>query len=241
MLLITFGFIAATNVHAQSEETARYECVYEYQTTNPKGVTDTYSTTLQIGSRAARFYGDEDFDQIVYQNQSTGKLTVYSVIPPDYFTYTESANTIAWTLSERTDTICGYVCQQAMGEYGGRTWTVWYAQNIPVPFGPWKLCGLPGLVMKAVDTEGIHHFEAIIFRNGTSAIPQPDFPHVVTTTREKFIKAKNRYEADPMGSIPPESISEMTVVKRDNGKDKILINGVPLRLRPNGYVPLEVE
>ena len=61
------------------------------------------------------------------------------------------------------------------------------------------------------------------------------------TERDKFIKSKNKYEENPMNNIPIESISNMTVIKDDAGGSSILVNGVQIRLRPNGYTPLELE
>ena len=181
------------------------------------------------------------FDQTVLQNHPQGEMSVYSVIPPDYYMYKEKLRPIQWNLSNETDTICGYVCNKAPGEYGGRKWVVWYAPEIPTTYGPWKFCGLPGLVMRAYDTENIHRFEAITFRKGTLSIAVPDIPHMVTVERDKFVKSKNKYEEDPMKNIPLESISDMTVQKNEDGKSSILINGVQLRIRPNGYTPLELE
>lgn len=250
---------------------ADFECLYEYRVTNLKGDADTYTAILQIGRSYACFKdytafqtdsvcqsphvskeetdkyrlqemkNDLYFDQTVYQNYPKGNLSVYSVITPDYYTYTENSRSVAWNLVEETDTICGYMCKKATGVYGGRTWTAWYAPEIPVAFGPWKLCGLPGLVMAANDAENIHRFEAIGFRNGTTLIAAPDFPNVVTVTREKFVRAKNKFEENPMGNLPVEAISEVTIQKDENGKGSVLVNGVRLRMRPNGYIPLEVE
>lgn len=95
--------------------------------------------------------------------------------------------------------------------------------------------------MLAHDTENIHRFEAITFRKGTLPIALPDIPNIVTVERDKFIKSKNKFEEDPMTNIPLESISDMTVQKDEEGKSSILINGVQLRIRPNGYTPLELE
>ena len=265
--LLLLGMTHVTSTRSQTT----YECLYDYQVKNAKGDSDTYSTILQIGGRMAKFmdyssfqvdsvsqlkdaigevvdkyrkqeqHNEFFFDQTVYQNQPTGHQTVYSVISPNTYSYAEKSPSIQWTLIEESDTICGYACKKAFGSYGGKMWTVWYAQEIPVPFGPWKLNGLPGLVMLATTADSIHRFEAIGFRAGTTTISAPDYPNCITTTREKFIKAKNHFEANPIGAIPPEAISEMTIIKGDGGKNTILVNNVQLRLRPNGYTPLETE
>lgn len=266
---LPFGIVASAQT--TETKNSEIECIYEYKVTTPKGVTDTYSTILQFDRRSAKFYdysafqldsvsqikgvttdqidayrlkkmkNDFFFDQTVFQNVPQGNLTVYSVVTPDNYTYTESLPNINWTLSEETDTICGCACKKATGEYGGRTWTVWYTQDIPVTYGPWKLCGLPGLVLSAIDKEGIHHFEAIVIRKGTTPIMESDATNVISTTREKFIKAKNHFEENPMQNLPVEAVSEMSIQKYDDGGKAVLINGMQLRLRPNGYVPLEIK
>lgn len=261
----------AASAQTTERNNSEIECIYEYKVTNPKGVTDTYSTILQFDRRSAKFCdysafqldsvsqskgatkerideyrikvmrNDCFFDQTVLQDEPKGNFTVYSTITPDNYTYTESLPNIDWTLAEESDTICGYKCKKATGEYGGRTWTVWYTPDIPVTFGPWKLCGLPGLVLSAADDEGIHHFDAIVIRKGTVPITEIDATNVVSTTREKFIKGKNHFEENPMQNLPVEAVSEMSIRKYDDGGKAVLINGMQLRLRPNGYIPLEIK
>ncbi|HBH08200.1 MAG TPA: GLPGLI family protein, partial [Rikenellaceae bacterium] len=242
-MIVAVAMPSGIEAEAQTAEqkNSGIECIYEYKVTNPKGVTDTYSTILQFDRQTAKFYDYSTFqldsvsqskgatkeqideyrikemrndyflDQAVLQNEPKGNITVYSVITPDNYTYTESLPNIHWTLTEETGTICGYTCKKATGEYGGRSWTVWYTPDIPVTFGPWKLCGLPGLVMSATDSEGIHHFEAIVIRKGTTPITENNATNVISTTREKFIKSKNHFEENPMQNLPVEAISEMSI------------------------------
>lgn len=260
-----------SNAFSQNVTRSKYDCLYEYSVKSEKGDTDVLSTILQLGDSYARFMdysafqldsvaqipnvpeevlkekemqmvkNDMFFDQTIYQNSPKNLISVHSMITPNYYTYQEDKNKISWSLTEETDHICGYLCKKAMGEYGGRSWIVWYTPEIPVPFGPWKLSGLPGLIMAAFDSENIHHFTAIQFREGSTPITSPNYPNEISTSREKFIKTKNLFEKNPMSNIPKESISDITVRKSDNGKGLIFINGVQLRLRPNGYTPLELE
>lgn len=52
------------------------------------------------------------FDQTVLQNHPQGEMSVYSVIPPDYYMYKEKLRPIQWSLGNETDTVCGYVCKK---------------------------------------------------------------------------------------------------------------------------------
>ena len=54
----------------------------------------------------------------------------------------------------------GYHCHAAKCTYGGREWKVYYTNDIPLPYGPWKLNGVKGLVLKAEDSEHNFVFEA---------------------------------------------------------------------------------
>lgn len=183
------------------------------------------------------------FDQIIYQNNPKGKITVQSVITPNFYYYEENRYPVKWIMEEGEDTICGYKCRIARGEYGGRTWIVKYAPEIPTQNGPWKLTGLPGLILDATDSEGIHHFSAVTFRGSSVNITPLDNKGRIATSREKFIQAKNKFEENPIGNIPPESIGEMEIRKHgDNPSEStILINGIQLRMRIHPYIPLENE
>lgn len=45
--------------------------------------------------------------------------------------------------------ILGLMCLSAETTFRGRDYTVWYSPEIPIPSGPWKFYGLPGLILKA--------------------------------------------------------------------------------------------
>lgn len=64
----------------------------------------------------------------------------------------EKTQKINWSIEEETKIIGGYECQKATTHFRGRDYTVWFTTKIPVPYGPWKLQGLPGAILEAYDT-----------------------------------------------------------------------------------------
>lgn len=84
----------------------------------------------------------------------------------------EKAETPDWQLiPDSTTTIIGYHCQLAKTNFKGRTWLAWYAEDIPVSEGPWKLIGLPGLTLKAYDENKEYSFTAIGMSTLTAPTP----------------------------------------------------------------------
>ena len=70
------------------------------------------------------------------------------------FTYVkEKKPKIEWIITNLTKKIGRYECRKAEAEFRGRNYTAWFTTEIPLPFGPWKLQGLPGLILEAYDTD----------------------------------------------------------------------------------------
>lgn len=247
-----------------------YECIYDYviSKTDKTGepIKENYSTILQLGKNSGRFLdysvfradsvafagsADEEkwtalaldskktefkFTGDILLNYPEGELTYTDIMVPVYEEYTETFPPMTWQIEEEKDTICGYICTRANGSYGGRDWEVWFAEEIPSELGPWKFSGLPGLIMAAKDSEGIHEFRAISFREGITPIVKPNNPLIQKTSRNKFIDKKSRVESNPYAYINPETIHGIHVIK-----GRIIIDGVEVPKRPNGYTPIELE
>ena len=82
-------------------------------------------------------------------------LTGYDQYAKELCKYTEPIDELQWTIIEdSTSTILGYECIMATADYHGRKWAAWFAPEIPVSFGPWKLHGLPGLILQATANGG---------------------------------------------------------------------------------------
>lgn len=131
----------------------------------------------------------------------------------------ENAETPEWTVvPDSTAEILGYACQMAVTQFKGRQWTAWYTEDIPLDEGPWKLRGLPGLILKAYDAQRQFVFEGA----GLEQIAEP--VTFIKKKREKvsmkdFIKLRATY--DPNDQIKGFS-GKVVIVSSDGTKlDKI--------------------
>lgn len=91
----------------------------------------------------------------------TAEMTVFDGIEKKTYRYSEPAPVIGWTLTGRSGEVLGYACHEAVADFRGRTWHAWFAYDIPLRYGPWKLGGLPGLILKAEDADGLFTYELI--------------------------------------------------------------------------------
>ncbi len=82
------------------------------------------------------------------------------------FLYKESMVMPQWKMLQGDTVIVGYPCKKAKTTFRGRTWIVWYTMDIPYHDGPWKLYGLPGLILKADDIKGDFIFNCIGIEKG---------------------------------------------------------------------------
>lgn len=133
----------------------------------------------------------------IYKNYPDGKLTHTEKICEDWFSYTEDMPPLDWELTDSVATVLGYQCQSARCRFRGREWTVFYAEDIPLSDGPWKLHGLPGLIMKVSDAKGHYIFECIGIK---SKADRPITIYKVPfnkTDRRGYYDAKHRYDINP--------------------------------------------
>lgn len=143
---------------------------YIYKSYPQKGVTTTYviqvEPDLTLQKKPACLYFSED----------TPKQT--------------------WEVQDSIKQIAGYSCQLAVTQFRGRLWYAWFSLDIPIDNGPWKLCGLPGLIMEAYDKQNYYHYtltsirtkdvEPIIFYNYWNSVFEQ-------TTRLNYLKRAHKF------------------------------------------------
>ncbi|MBQ6769836.1 MAG: GLPGLI family protein [Bacteroidales bacterium] len=126
----------------------------------------------------------------VFKNHPLGKITMIdNVFMTGVFLYEEDYPCMTWEYTADTAIIAGQFTQNATCDYGGRTWEAWFAPELPYQEGPYKFCGLPGLIVKIADTQNHYCFEMV-----SAEIPEDMFivwenRDYVETTKKAFFKA----------------------------------------------------
>ena len=146
----------------------------------------------------------------IYKNYPEGCMTVTDGLILQDYRYVDSLHTQTWTMGDSTREVLGYTCQQATADFRGRRWTAWFATDIPVSDGPWKLGGLPGLILEAYDEGQQHVFtavglervkdEPIIFNRSFG-----DNQKFEQTNRLEFLRSKKKSLMDLNGYIQIET------------------------------------
>ncbi|MDE6791503.1 MAG: GLPGLI family protein [Muribaculaceae bacterium] len=147
----------------------------------------------------------------IFKNYPEGKLTHTEKICQDWFQYEEEMPQLDWELTDSVATVLGYECQSARCKFRGREWTVFYTEEIPLPEGPWKLHGLPGLIMKASDENGYYTFECIGIKSKADrpiTIYKVPFNNV---KRKDYYDAKHRYDVNPYAYYEATTGGHITV------------------------------
>lgn len=82
---------------------------------------------------------------------------------------------INWKITGDTATFKGMHCQKANTHFKGRNYTAWFCADLPLHTGPWKLNGLPGVIMEAYDEkkEVVFTFDGIEKAIASPAVSQP--------------------------------------------------------------------
>lgn len=98
-------------------------------------------------------------DLLIYNNKLTSKLytTVQDIDLGRNITVEETPK-INWQIVRETKIVKDLNCTKAIANFRGIDWEIWFTNEIPLPYGPWKLQGAPGLIVEANTADKKIHF-----------------------------------------------------------------------------------
>lgn len=252
-------------------DTARYKVTYSLKYKFHPDQRDAYNDTriVQIGKHSVKDYSDiiNYFDSLAteqvrrgaesYSNVS-GNPWPLEIIRPirgekadlkyrlsisAFFVYPDSVPSLEWNFSdEETHSIMGYDCRKATVEFDGRSYTAWFTPEIPLPFGPYKFGGLPGLILELEDDERQFVWEAVGFERDNAPIMEYTYQDGndkrcsatdVKKTLVRYFKSPVSFMISEMGG----NGSRVHIV----GKDGKEMNNADASQMSIPYKPLEIK
>ena len=178
---------------------------------------------------------------IYYQWLDKKKAQVSTEFLYNGYIYEEPMEMPEWMLHEDTMTVLGYRCKRATTHYFGRDWEVYYAPEIQLSRGPWKLWGLPGLITRATDADHYFLFEMTNFERLSGHVqpivyfhremgPKGDYrgKEYKMVSKKTYIQYEKAYHEDlhAFGDF-------------ETGHKSFTPDGSPLPVSKKSYIPLE--
>ena len=100
------------------------------------------------------------FDYFILKDINNNTVNLVENVGAKQIYYQEDRK-INWQILPDTSDFKGYKIQKAVVSFGGRQWTAWFAPDIKISDGPYKFCGLPGLILKLEDDRGDYRFSFV--------------------------------------------------------------------------------
>lgn len=129
----------------------------------------------------------------------------------------ENYEPIEWTILNETKTIGDFTAIAAEAYISDRKWIAYFTLDIPINYGPWRLHGLPGLVLEAhslpdeiedvyvnQDAPEVFSFKLVQFKETDQSI---EFPKIKSTKsfdeyKNSIIKHETNYIKYLRSSVP---------------------------------------
>lgn len=129
-----------------------------------------YQAELQISAGKSKYYmiakesfqpNDEhdlrftpDSSHLIYTNQDEGLLIAQEYgFNGQAFFVADSLYPMVWEILPDEKRIDSMLCVKARCHFRGRDYIAWFVPEIPLPYGPWKMGGLPGLIVDLQDAD----------------------------------------------------------------------------------------
>jgi len=170
-------------------------------------------------------YKSSQFSHRIFKYYPIKEIVYKENLFDDYYSYRENPE-FHWVILNEKMKLETYNVQKAVTNFGDRKWIAWFTTEIPFQDGPYKFCGLPGLIIKIEDEDknyswelkGIRKIPMIketsyidALRNKTNTAP------IKEITKEKFLEVYEKYKKDPFSEMRAQLSNLPTDVTMPDG------------------------
>jgi GLPGLI family protein len=179
----------------------------------PPPVAADGSVKVVRGHPMAIVYGRGYTQDCLFQHIKEKKLNIESNLGSTLYLTEASLPKINWKLDKETRKIGEYTCQKAVGDYVGRTYTAWFTTELPFRNGPWKLNGLPGLILEASDAK---NEVAFLYKDISRDTTYRDTDmynkdQLIKVNAKAYERAYEAYLNDPQGVVLSQHSDESSI------------------------------
>lgn len=190
VLTISPAILGQEILDNRADSRVEYELQYKKDTNSSRYLTDLFYLDI-CGNQQSFFYsrktqfrdsirnamlqnGENNYDILeeirtipkgaawyLNKNFKYRKFTYYYNILKEISYSTNELTIPTWNFTNDTLTINGALCYKAIAQMLGREWIAWYDPSIAINDGPWILWGLPGLIVRAYDSNKYFIFECM--------------------------------------------------------------------------------
>jgi GLPGLI family protein len=212
---------------------------------------DYYRSMRYLGSTVNRIYNNpsdiQDAESGITSDQIYIDFEKSELITGGYFSNTlyakkEPIEKIEWMIVPQKKQILQQECQMATATFRGRHYTAWFAPAIPINSGPWKLNGLPGIILAANDDKNEVSFTCTKISKPEKNAPPINFSkNAAFVSAAKFEQAKKTFNGDPMaGKGMSNDKGTLMVIGVSPGAAAAMQPGANLKRRRMNN-PIEIE
>ena len=133
-------------------------------------------------------YRNNTFDGVseqIFKDRKNGNIIMLNTVGFERYKGTDPVGTLNWNIESDTAVFLDYPCQKASLQFRGRNYEAWFAPQIPINEGPWKFFGLPGLILKVKDADGMFDIECIGLEN-------LDTPYTIEIPKGKYVECNRK-------------------------------------------------
>lgn len=245
-------------------DTARFEIRYSFKFKNHPSQKhfDEDMRVIQVGKNVVKDFSEivYHYDSLATENFKKGLSTStnpYLTFPCEIYNYPKEKQChekyrlflsagvlcypskwtdIEWNYSSNdTIKLLGYTCNKAIANFAGRKYTAWYTLDVPIPYGPYKFSGLPGLIIRIEESNGMYVWEFCSLSTTPSCIYNYQYEGEQKCTAEAAAKTIKRMITRPMTFL--SSVGVKMMQRQSDGtyapatKDK----------KENQYEPIELK